>query len=114
MLMGAVLDMDEYAEIAGQKFPDPNRLKEELQRLCDEHEAEADAQKEQAVAMERERQELANKAMREAEGGIVVVQEQTGRKRKRKNNDAYKQGEVVLGLSLEEYERERLLYADDD
>jgi len=105
--------LNKYAEIAGHAFPDPNQLEEELQQLREEHEAEADAQKEQAAAMERERQELANKAMRDAENGISTVQEQTGRKRKKKNHDASNKGEIVLGLSLEEYERERLLHADD-
>ena len=111
-LLTSCVDMNEYSALAGQQFPDPIELEEELQQLRDEHEAEADFQKEQAVEMERERQELANQAMRDAENG--VVHEQPGkRKRKGKGKDQ-KTGEVVLSMSIEEYERERLRQLEED
>jgi hypothetical protein len=104
--------MNEYSTIAGQQFPDPIELEEELQQLRDEHEAEADFQKEQAVEMERERQELANQAMRDAENGIV--HEQPGKRKKKSKSKDQKTGEVVLSMSIEEYERERLRQLEED
>ncbi|KAF8537149.1 hypothetical protein BDD12DRAFT_807177 [Trichophaea hybrida] len=105
-------DMNEYSTIAGQQFPDPIELEEELQQLRNEHEAEADFQKEQAVEMERERQELANQAMRDAENGIV--HEQPGKRKKKSKSKDQKTGEVVLSMSIEEYERERLRQLEDE
>jgi transcription factor TFIIIB component B'' len=101
-------DMTEYSQIANQQFPDPEDLEEELQQLRDDHEAEAEAQKEQAVLMERERQEQANQAMREAESGVVHEQSAASKRKKKGKKDNARSGEVVLSMSIEEYERERL------
>lgn len=105
------IDMGEYSQLAGKQFPDPMELEEELQLLRDEHEAEGQFQKTQAVEMERERQDQANQAMRDAESGIV--HEQQGRKKKKKGKET-KSGEVVLGISIEEYERQRLRQLEEE
>ena len=104
-------DMGEYEELAGKEFPDPKDLEDELQRLRDEHEAEGEVQKTQAVEMEQERQDQANQAMRDAESGIAY--EQPGKRKKKKGKES-KSGEVVLGISIEEYERERLRRLEEE
>ena len=112
------VDMDHYSELAGHQFPDPLELEEELQQLRDDHEAEGDLQREQAVTMERERQELANQAMHDAEGGGGVgaggVHEQPSKRKKKAKGKEQKTGEVVLSMTIEEYERERLRQLEED
>lgn len=112
--------MDHYSELAGQEFPDPLELEGELQQLRDEHEAEGDLQREQAVTMERERQELANQAMHDAEGGdgggigVGGAHEQPSRRKKKAKGKEQKTGEVVLSMTIEEYERERLRQLEEE
>jgi transcription factor TFIIIB component B'' len=101
------LDLDEYSEAAGQVFAEPQDLEDELQRLREQYETEGELQKAQAVEVERERQEQANQAMHDAENG--VVHEQPGKKKKKgKNKDTSRAGEVVLSMTIAEYEKERL------
>lgn len=108
-----VVDLSEYSELAGQEFPEPHELEEELQKLRDEHETEGELHKAQAVEMERERQEHANQAMRDTENG--TIHEQSGkRKKKGKGKDMSKSGEVVLPMTIEEYERERLRRQEEE
>lgn len=68
--------------------------------------------------MERERQELANQAMHDAEGGGGVgaggVHEQPSKRKKKAKGKEQKTGEVVLSMTIEEYERERLRQLEED
>ncbi|KAI5790544.1 hypothetical protein FPQ18DRAFT_338833 [Pyronema domesticum] len=104
-------DLNEYSQIAGLEFPDPAILEEELQKLRDEHEEEGKLHLNLQAEAEKERQELANAAMREAEAGIGA----TGpKKKKARNAKDQKSGEVVLSMSIEEYERERLRRMEEE
>ena len=71
--------------------------------------------------MERERQELANQAMHDAEGGgggggigVGGAHEQPSKRKKKAKGKEQKTGEVVLSMTIEEYERERLRQLEEE
>lgn len=89
-------------------FAEPQELEDELQKLRDAHEADELAAAGHAVAMEKERQEVANALMHEGDNATAVEQGKKTRKKKgTKEKAGAGQEEEVLTMTREEYEAER-------
>ncbi|KAI5790109.1 hypothetical protein EDC01DRAFT_114330 [Geopyxis carbonaria] len=99
------VDLKEYSEIADIQFGEVQELMDELQQLRDQHEENSEQLKQQAVELEKERQENANAAMRaEGEHGTV----EPSKKRRKKGKAVELANEEILSISIEEYEIQRL------
>lgn len=92
---------------------DPQLVEDELEKIREAHEAEEEAAIGHAAAMERERQENANAAMRAGDDAVAAAaadQSKKGRKKKgaKDRGGASHGGEEILSMSREEYEAEWL------
>ncbi|PWW71815.1 hypothetical protein C7212DRAFT_360384 [Tuber magnatum] len=102
----------EYSEMAELEIGDPQLVEDELEKIREAHEAEEEAAIGHAAAMERERQENANAAMRAGDDAAAAAADQSKKGRKRKGakdrGGTSHGGEEILSMSREEYEAERL------
>ncbi|CUS14021.1 unnamed protein product [Tuber aestivum] len=102
----------EYSEMAELEIGDPQLVEDELERIREAHEAEEEAAIGHAAAMERERQENANAAMRAGDDAAAAAADQSKKGRKRKGpkdrGGTNHGGEEILTMSREEYEAEIL------